>query len=110
MNAEMISFVVELSSLVGHERSLYVLVNQWRSVIKTCSSHWCPPPLWWCIGSTLVGDNLLGMTRQYEGGVAIPATCLENWDMYTLLKLLQCNVFRVEVREAVDKIAKIHAQ
>ena len=53
-----------------------------------------------------MGDNLLGMTRQYEGGVAIPATCLANWDMFTLLKLMQCDIFPDKVNEAVGKIAK----
>ena len=62
VDEEMIGFVVALSSVVGHQRSPDVLLTQWRSVIKTCSSHWCPPPLWWCVASTLVGDNLLGMT------------------------------------------------
>ena len=106
MDAEMIRFVVALSSLVEYQRNPDVLVNQWRSVIKTCSSHWYPPPLWWCVASTLVGDNLLGMTRQYEGGVVVPATCLENWDMFTLLKLLQTNVFPDKVNNAAEKILK----
>ena len=53
-----------------------------------------------------MGDNLLGMTRRYEGAVAIPATCLENWDMLPLLKLMQCDIFPDKVNEAVGKIAK----
>ena len=106
VDEEMIGFVVALSSVVGHQRSPDVLLTQWRSVIKTCSSHWCPKPLWWCVASTLVGDNLLGMTRHYEGGVVVPATCLENWDMLTLLKLLQTNVMTEKVNKAAGKIMK----
>ena len=52
-----------------------------------------------------MGDNLINMTRQYEGGVVVPATCLENWDMFTLLKLLQTNVFPEKVNNAAEKIA-----
>ena len=104
VDEEMADFVIALSSLVGHQRSPDVLVTQWRNVIKTCSSHWCTAPLWWCVASTLVGDNLLGMTRQYEGGVVVPATCLENWDMFTLLKLLQTNVMTDTVKHAAGKI------
>ena len=103
INEEMIRFVFDLSCLVEHQRSPDVLVNQWRSAIKACSSHWYPPPVWWCVATTLVGDNLINMTRQYEGGVVIPATCLENWDMFTLLKLLQTNVFPNKVNNAAEK-------
>ena len=103
VDEEMIRFVFDLSCLVEHQRSPDVLVNQWRSGIKACSSHWCPPPLWWRVASTLVGDNLINMTRQYEGGVVVPATCLENWDMFTLLKLLQSNVFPDKVNNAAVK-------
>ena len=53
-----------------------------------------------------MGDNLLGMTRRYEGDVAIPATCLQNWDMLPLLKLMQCDIFPDKVNKAVDKVAK----
>ena len=103
---EMIRFVVDLSALVDHKRSPFVLVNQWRNVMKTCSSPWCRPPLWWCVASTLVGDNLVGMTRQYESAVQMAATCLENWDMLVLLKLLLCFIFSRQVKDAAEKIAK----
>ena len=104
VDEEMIRFVFDLSCLVEHQRSPDVLVNQWRSGIKACSSHWYPPPPWWRVASTLVGDNLINMTRQYEGGVVVPATCLENWDMFTLLKLLQTNVFLNKVNTAAKNI------
>ena len=45
-DVEMISFVLKLSCLVKHTRSLHVLVKQWCSVVKKCWSHWCPPPPW----------------------------------------------------------------
>ena len=103
LDSEMIRFIVDLSRLVGHKRSVHVLVNQWRNVIKTCTSHWYALPLWWCVGSTLVGDNVLGMTRQHEG-VVNPATCLENWDMQTLLKLIECAVFPDKANKAAGKV------
>ncbi len=36
----------------------------------------------------------------------IPATCLQNWDLLLLLKLLKCKFFSVEVREAAEKMRK----
>ena len=107
-NPEIITFIADLSRLVRDDtRSPFLLVDQWRRILALCSSHWIPPPLWWCVGSTLVGDNLLGMTRPCkEGGVFMPATCLENWDMILILQLLESNVFPDFVREAARKVKK----
>ena len=107
-NAELITFVTDLSRLVRDDtRSVFLLVDQWRRVLKVSSSHWCPPPLWWCVGSTLVGDNLIGMTRPCkEGSAVMAATCLENWDIFTLLKLLQSNIFPDTVRKAAYNVKK----
>ena len=45
------------------------------------------------------------MTRRGDGGdVRIAATCLENWDMYTIIKLLQTNIFSDKVHRAVNKV------
>ena len=46
------------------------------------------------------------MTRQYESAVQMAATCLENWDMLVLLKLLLCFIFSRQVKDAAEKIAK----
>ena len=48
----------------------------------------------------LVGSNLDGMTRLLDGNVRVAATCLENWDMFPLLKLLQSNIFSETVKQA----------
>ena len=104
LNAEMIRFIGDLSRLVHDDnRSLVLLVDQWRKALKMCSSQWSPPPLWWCLGSMLVGDTSIGMTRK-EGDVFIPATCLENWDIYMLLKLLNSDVFPEAVRDAARNV------
>ena len=44
------------------------------------------------------------VTRSSEGGVTAPATCIENWDMLAILKLLQCDIFPEKVRRAVQKV------
>ena len=105
-DSDMIQFVDDLSLLAADGRRPVHIIEQWHKVLSVCSSHWCPPPVWWCIGSMLVNDNLVGMTRSFEGGVKVPATCLENWDMSALIKLLQCNLFSDEVRKAVCEMNK----
>ena len=44
------------------------------------------------------------VTRSSEGGVTAPATCIENWDMLAILKLLQCSMFSEKVHRAVQKV------
>ena len=56
----------------------------------------------------LVGDTSIGMTRK-EGDVFIPATCLENWDIYILLKLLHSNAFPETVREAARNVKNVRS-
>ena len=101
----MVRFVVDLSALAGHNRSPCALVEQWIKVLTTCSSHWCPPQLWWCVATTLVGTNLDGMTRPCkESRVPIPSTLLQNWDMLSLLQLLESHAFAQKVRMAVRRV------
>ena len=101
----MVRFVQDLSALAGHNRSPCALVEQWIKVLTTCSSHWCPPQLWWCVATTLVGSNLDGMTRPCkDSGVRIPSPLLNNWDMLSLLELLESHVFAPKVRVAVRRV------
>ena len=44
------------------------------------------------------------VTRSSEGGVTAPATCLANWDMLAILKLLQCSIFSEKVQRAVQQV------
>ena len=53
-----------------------------------------------------MGDNLIGMTRVIGGGVSVAATCLENWDMMTLIKLARADIFSERVHQAVDDMMK----
>ena len=104
---EMVHFMENLSRLVLHKRSVGLLVEQWCNSVAKCSSHWCPPPLWWCVASTVVGNNLVGMTRaDQESQVSLPATCLENWDVLALLKLLRSSVFSNKVNAAAGSVLK----
>ena len=102
---ELIAFLRSLCTFAGHATCPFAIYKQWRKVLTQCSSHWYPPPLWWCVASTLVAENLDSMTRFREGGVMMAATCLENWDMLPLLKLLQTRLFPADVHEASYKIA-----
>ena len=102
--ANMIRFLQDLSTLVGTSTESSALLKQWISTLETCSSHWCPPPFWWCLATLLVGSNLDGMTRSLDGDVPVAATCLENWDMFPLLKLLQSNIFPKEVIQAAWQV------
>ena len=102
-----LQFVEDLSALAGPISSPQSLLEQWMKALTTCSSHWCPPSLWWCVATTLVGTNLDGMTRTCkESGVPIPSTILKNWDMLSLLQLLESDVFSVEVHAAVRRVIK----
>ena len=105
-DAKVMDFVRELSRLSGPASCPFAVYKQWLKVMKECSSHWCPPPLWWCLGATLVGDNLGGMTRSLEGGLNVASTYLENWDMYALIKLLRSSIFDNDVHEAVENLFK----
>ena len=101
----MLQFVEDLSALAGHPSSPRALIEQWMKVLTTCSSHWCPPLLWWCVAATLVGTNLDGMTRPCkESRVPVPSTVLTNWDMLSLLQLLQSNVFSPKVNVAARRV------
>ena len=44
------------------------------------------------------------VTRSSEGGVTAPESCIENWDMLAILRLLQSNMFPEKVRRAVQKV------
>ena len=99
-DANMIRFLHDLSTLVGPAADSSALLSQWASTLETCSSPWCHPPLWWCIGTVLVGSNLDGMTRALDHNVRVAATWLGNWDMFPLLKLLQSNAFSERVKRA----------
>ena len=44
------------------------------------------------------------VTRSSEGGVTAPATCIENWDMLAILRLLQCSMFSEKVHRAVQQV------
>ena len=98
---DMITFVVALCDLAGPARSPADVVDQWATAIKTCSSHWCPPPLWWCVGAVLSGEKMESLTRECEGNVTVAATSVENWDMLAVIHLLQSGVFPAEVHDAV---------
>ena len=76
------------------------LLGRWAKALEECSSPWCPPPLWWCVGSVLAGWRLSRVTRLYQGAVTVPATNLANWDMLALIRLLESDAFPGKVREA----------
>jgi len=98
----LIKFVETLCRLAGSARSPMDIIDQWTTALKTCTSHWCPPPLWWCVGAVLSGENMGSITRVCEGGVIVAATCIENWDMLAVLHLFQSEVFSAQVHDAVD--------
>ena len=102
---DLIRFVQDLSILTGFSRDPLALLQHWVNTLQTCSSHWCAPPIWWCLGSVLVGSNLQGMTRSPDGDVTM-AACLENWDMFVLLKLLQSNIFPEQVKNAAERVLR----
>ena len=105
-DANMIRFVQDLATLAGPSRDPSALLKQWLSTLEACSSQWCPPPLWWCLGSVLVGSNLAGMTRSSGSDGTLAATCLENWDMLTLLKLLQSKIYSKKVNQAAWEVQR----
>jgi len=101
---DMITFIVALCGLAGTGTRPFDIIDQWYKVLAACSSHWCRPTLWWCVASTLVMYDVGTVTRLSEGGVTAPATCLANWDMLAILKLLQCSIFSEKVQHAVQKV------
>ena len=101
---DVICFVADLCDLAGPATRPFDIVEQWYKVLSACSSHWCRPTLWWCVGSTLVMYHVDGVTRSSEGGVTAPATCIENWDMLAIIRLLQCSIFSEKVRRAVHNV------
>ena len=102
----MARFVQDLATLAGPSREPSAILEQWLSTLEACSSQWCPPPLWWCLGSVLVGSNLTGMTRTPDPTVMIAATHLANWDFFNLLKLLQSSVFSKKVNQAAWQVQR----
>ena len=101
---DIICLVTELCRMVGPATRPFDIIEQWYKVLAACSSHWCHVPLWWCVASTLVLYSVDTVTRSSEGGVIAPATCMRNWDMLAILKLLQCHIFPEKVRQAVQKV------
>ena len=104
----MVRFLEDMSALAGPTtRSPRALLGQWMKVLTTCSSHWCPPQLWWCVATTMTGANLDGMTRPCkESGVPIPSLSLKNWDMFSVLQLLESDVFSAKVHAIVRRVIK----
>ena len=101
---DIICLVTELCGMVGPATRPFDIIEQWYKVLAACSSHWCHTPLWWCVASTLVMYSVDTVTRSSEGGVTAPATCMRNWDMLAILRLLQCHIFPETVRQAVQKV------
>ena len=103
-DSDIITFIVDLCRLSGPGTRPFDIIEQWYKVLTACSSHWCRPTLWWCVASTLVMYDVGTVTRSSEGGVTAPATCIENWDMLAILRLLRCSMFSEKVHRAVQQV------
>ena len=104
VDKDTISFIAHLCRLSGSGTRPYDIIEQWYKVLTACPSHWCRPTVWWCVASTLVMYDVGTVTRSSEGGVTAPATCIENWDMLAILRLLQCSMFSEKVHRAVQRV------
>ena len=104
VDKDIIAFIAALCRLAKPGTRPFDVIDQWHKVLAACSSHWCRPTLWWCVASTLVMYDVGTVTRSSEGGVTAPATCLANWDMLAILKLLQCSIFSEKVQRAVQQV------
>ena len=97
---ELEQFVHDLSCLTTYTDDPVDIVKSWYKVM-TCTSTWCPLPIWWCVGAVLAGAQLDGVTRSCDG-ITVAAISLHNWDFLSIIKLLMSGIFGGKVQRAAN--------
>ena len=103
IDEEVITFVHDISRLIGPDVGLVAALKRWLEVLQEFSSEWTTPCKWWRFARMLATGKINCMVRRYDC-VSAPATRIENWDLLGTINLLQSQVFPKRVREAADSV------